>query len=577
MMLLSRWDLNLSMSARGFLVFRFGCMLGILSYGIFLMEPSLSHQHQSLIPFSFALQKMNSSHLVPAPDGLEIVSRKAAGPTPGTPVSGKPTASLNGWEEIVSRNSFSEYKEGFLAPPNQVAVPLQGATLSRMFMLKNPLITSCQPGRIFDIVINSSMPLPTGRGMMHLSLKHNVGVGAGPLLPRNTVVRGLSATTLSEFLNANKTASRSIVVLLQRGSDMNHFHYSTLLQSFKALSLCDTAARHMGFRMRDISCVPVATHNVIGRPAKPVEATVSEEFEQFKSFQKMVFGRAFLEPCDDLNYNRVLAVVFGEVVHPLANYPQISSRYMARYEPKLRKAAFACTNLHENSTDLVHSDKCGSVAQWRRCMGFSTDLPFFSRVHTMAWILRERLLPSQPLRREMPRTVALFQRSGCPFPGNNDTGKWKSLDTHNRRCLVNIHLLRDRLTREGFTVSLLDFGLKKYATYTSVLAVMSQTTIFVGVEGSGSLHHIWMPAGASGFLQLHPKRDGDIPGALDLYTEAWSHYFSICVHNFRLGNIHQVPLDPEVLARAADTMYFDLSNHTCVTCLLNSRTAVCRQ
>ena len=43
---------------------------------------------------------------------------------------------------------------------------------------------------------------------------------------------------------------------------------------------------------------------------------------------------------------------------------------------------------------------------------------------------------------------------------------------------------------------------------------MQNTTIFVGVEGSGSLHSLWMPRGEgrSGFLQIQPVRDDGSEG-----------------------------------------------------------------
>ena len=117
--------------------------------------------------------------------------------------------------------------------------------------------------------------------------------------------------------------------------------------------------------------------------------------------------------------------------------------------------------------------------------------------------------------------------------------------THNHRCLLNIVEIEDALTTAGYNVDVLDFGdVAMFSDYDAVVKALQSVSIFIGVEGSGSLHALFLPKGRSGFLQLHPHRDYDDKSRLhggsdnssdniDLFTDAWMHYAGVCVHNLR--------------------------------------------
>ena len=114
---------------------------------------------------------------------------------------------------------------------------------------------------------------------------------------------------------------------------------------------------------------------------------------------------------------------------------------------------------------------------------------------------------------------------------------------------------------------------------------MQNTTIFVGVEGSGSLHSLWMPKGEgrSGFLQIQPLRnnpeeaEGKAFGrqyCMTLYTQQHHHYFGTCVQNLALPDMHSTPSAPGLYVSAVRGLYERLRSKTCKTCLLNS-TGLC--
>jgi hypothetical protein len=181
--------------------------------------------------------------------------------------------------------------------------------------------------------------------------------------------------------------------------------------------------------------------------------------------------------------------------------------------------------------------------------------------------------------------VALFQRNGCPFPKRfrRDNNMWKTrfAASQKHRCIINIDEVELSLQAAGFDVDVVDWGDHQYRDYGSVVQEMQNVSVFIGVEGSGSLHSLWMPAGRSGFLQLHPLRWEPSSywgnGTVDLYTEAWVHYYGICVHNWPLPDIHATPIDAAALAGAVEQLHSRLMAGTCRTCLLEHRSGLCRK
>jgi hypothetical protein len=160
-----------------------------------------------------------------------------------------------------------------------------------------------------------------------------------------------------------------------------------------------------------------------------------------------------------------------------------------------------------------------------------------------------------------------------------DNNAWKTLHMHphNQRCLLNIDLLEQSLVAAGFTVLIADFGNETaFGVYADVVKEMQRSSIFIGVEGSGSLHSLWLPQGRAGFLQLSPKREGRFGvDNVDLFTESWAHYYGMCVHNWRLGRVYETPVSPQLLAAAVGQMYQRLVDKTCLTCLVDPATAFC--
>jgi hypothetical protein len=316
-----------------------------------------------------------------------------------------------------------------------------------------------------------------------------------------------------------------------------------MIGSFSALQLCDLAAAEAGMSLTDVECYPVATHSIIGR-GHSKEATHTEEWAQLRSFQKRIFGRAFLEPCNAIANRRVLAIAFGDTQIPINLFPRVSARNVAKWGDKQsdeeRAMIAKCTQLTPETINVVFGKDCRKVmGKWRIVHGSSTDLPRFVGMDRLMSTFYKKVVQVDGAPRAgaaaghamagtpLPRRVALLQRTHCPFPErfHRDNEEWRTLfkDLHSHRCLINIAEIEKGLITAGFEVEVIDFGDKKWADYGRVVQAMQNISIFVGVEGSGSMHALWMPRNNSGFLQLLPRRRMHF-GYHDLYTEAWMHY-----------------------------------------------------
>lgn len=374
------------------------------------------------------------------------------------------------------------------------------------------------------------------------------------LFPVNADARLVSSCEVAGACKTGLNGKPVVVVIFQRDKDTNHFHYGTMNHALGALQLCELAALRSGLSMNDIECYPVATHSIIGRSNR-VEAQRSLEWEQLRSFQRRVFGRDFLESCTELAGARVLAVTFGESPHPLLNFPHVSSRNVMRWDnvpsETDRTILQACAQLTPDTVNDFFGAPCQKFKDWRISHGQSTDLPRINVLHRAIKELQSRVIGPKSAGTILERRVALFQRSNCPFPPRfhrNDI-EWEKLYdmkvTHNHRCLLNIVEIEDGLTTAGYNVDVLDFGdVTMFSDYDAVVKALQSVSIFIGVEGSGSLHALFLPKGRSGFLQLHPHRDYDDKSRLhggsdnssdniDLFTDAWMHYAGVCVHNLR--------------------------------------------
>lgn len=453
------------------------------------------------------------------------------------------------WTEILSKQNFEWWDD---APGKAV-----GHILTRAFLVHRPRVLSCHPGHNFTFEYAIAGPslvqrrctgrsaacrlpraptdqmLPVGERILSLLSKRK-------LLPRRSIAKPVLQKTLNEGpMNCVVPNGKPVVVvLLQRLGDTNHFHYGTMIGAFNALQLCELAAVEAGMSLSDVDCYPVATHSIIGR-GHSKEATQKEEWPQLRSFQKRVFGREFLEPCDAIANQRVLAIAFGDTQNPLNGFPRLSTRNVAKWRDEAseeeRAMIVKCTQLTPETMSEFFSPECTkAMGKWRIAHGDSTDLPRFVGMDDLMSTFYKRVVQANDapdavgaVKPPLPRRVAILQRTHCPFPKrfHRDNEEWRTVfeDMHTHRCLINIAEIEQGLVAAGFQVEIIDFGDKEWSDYARVVEAMQNISIFVGVEGSGSMHALWMPRNRSGFLQILPRRRMHF-GYHDLYTEAWMHY-----------------------------------------------------
>jgi len=257
---------------------------------------------------------------------------------------------------------------------------------------------------------------------------------------------------------------------------------------------------------------------------------------------------------------------------------------------------------------------------WVNKVGYSSDIPLLSFTQTVLAAMRSRLLPreatSSLTSSRLSMHVLLFQRTGCPLPlrfyrAHDEPlyhaspldplqsakafqafdGECQRCSKHNRRCLMNIDSIETSLAEAGFIVTVLDFALHPPA-YKDVLTTLQAASIFVAVEGSGSVNALWLPYHRSGFLQIFPLRAGErfyrqaAEPMHPLYTEAWfvqsgaadgSRQQDVCVYNLQAGDLHNITtmLQPALISRAVKQLHRNVAAGSCVTCAVNVRTGLC--
>eukprot|EP00037_Helgoeca_nana_P028338 m.332979 g.332979 ORF g.332979 m.332979 type:complete len:634 (-) comp27735_c1_seq1:2497-4398(-) len=489
-----------------------------------------------------------------------------------------------GWTELFTQNDYGWWE----TPVGKV----EGHMTSRSVIFHNPHVLRCGDGKVrFEYTANPSVGVDHGESPWrqvptHLEPLSIFGMHAAhSLVPRHVKWQPAAVTPSSPSSEPNPT----VVVLLERRRYINHFHYGSVRWALHALALCTHAATLANLTLEQISCLPVATRST----PDSTTATPTGEYPQFLSFQRRIFGRAFDDECADLEKSRVLAITFGESADPLMNFPFGSARSVEG------GALGAVSNVNKTRmTGCANGDvgaarggwtprlasQCHQLAKWHRSHGHSTDLPRFMGLRQPLAELRARVVGPEPVR-PISRRVVLFQRNGCPFPKRfrRDNNMWKTrfAASQKHRCIINIDEVELSLQAAGFDVDVVDWGDHQYRDYGSVVQEMQNVSVFIGVEGSGSLHSLWMPAGRSGFLQLHPTRWEPSSywgnGTIDLYTEAWVHYYGICVHDWPLPDIHATPIDAAALAGAVEQLHSRLMAGTCRTCLLEHRSGLCRK
>ncbi|MBN22636.1 MAG: hypothetical protein CL678_15235 [Bdellovibrionaceae bacterium] len=477
----------------------------------------------------------------------------------------------HGYTDVYSRHDYGWWNDTSTA---EVA----GWSWTRMIIVHNPAIRRC--------ALNAEEPMVFEYGGEDIPKNCTRGVklrGAnGPSMSPGRA-RGHAVGTQPKESNESKPV---IVALIARYQDGNHFHYGTLNPTAQALQLCADSAAIVGTTLDAVQCYPVSTVNMLDRSG--TQATKESEWAQLLSFQRLVFGRAFLDDCGILEGMQVLAVVWGETPHPLYNFPLGSSRLVARLAklPQSHRSYVSeedgkkmvrCGQIEEGDWDYQKTHNC-SVNKWVGSHGYSTDLMKTADVMRAAAKLRARVVgPEVPT--PVNRRVVLFQRSDCAFPARMAAWSANSSlykDRHKRRCLTNIDEIEDAIKMSGFNTTVVDMAGEEYADYSRVVKMLQRHSIFVGVEGSGSLHSMWLPKSGGGLLQITPGRSFQF-GAIDLYTEAWMHYQGICVHNlYGVGDIHQTPLRPTMIAAAVTHLHERLVNQTCQACQVSMKTGRCQ-
>ena len=450
--------------------------------------------------------------------------------------------------------------------------------LTRSFVVHKPVIRHCAVGKAFQFdyqpngrneglpVGNAIASTATYKWENSLLPSHADAHTTMPLIEPNPYTCAL-----------NDSAKPIVVAIFERRMDGNHFHYGTLAPAFNAFTLCTDAAKQVGLSIDDVQCYPISTHTTIGR-GNTHEALFEEELPQLRSFQNRLFGRAFLSPCTALEGVKVLAITFGETVNPIANFPYISKRYLRRKYPNANAdtaTRLRCAQLTNATIHDIYSSACHGLLPWQQVHGQSTDLPMYPELKATVSAVQARMVGPETTAPVSTRVI-LFQRTGCPFPdswGKDNTAYRITMNhPHSRRCLVNIDAISSNLTAAGFEVTIVDFAEPHWHDYAKVIELMQSVSIFVGVEGSGSVHAMWLPKNRGAFVQLHPKRQGGWgDDNVDLYTEAWTLHSGVCTINWRLSDIHATPIDPHQLAAVVNQTYYRLLHNECRTCMVDSK------
>eukprot|EP00038_Savillea_parva_P012949 m.208023 g.208023 ORF g.208023 m.208023 type:complete len:651 (+) comp23999_c0_seq1:154-2106(+) len=480
-----------------------------------------------------------------------------------------------GWTDLYTHNAY-----GWWDGPEDKT---EGTMTTRSHVVHGAVVTQCQPGRLVsfeyvathyalhqdktttsttEIDVDAARPI-TLHGM------HN----GHPIVPHNVKAIAVPLPSLdSATSTASVTMKPIVLVLFSRRRWTNRFQYGTLRWSVHTLALCGQAAALHNLPLSAVTCYPVATYSGVGASASTTVQAADDEGALFRSFQQRVFGRGFHDACDSLVGTRILAITYGEAVTAFLNYPFGSVRFMARRGPRHTPAETrqlsACTQRDTVNTHTAAVDEvaCRAFGQHNHTHGLSTDLPMFMTLRPPMHALRQRVLGLSSdgieVPHVLPRRVALFHdRHACLNPG----------------CFLNLEDVRVELEDNGFEVVLVDWDSNAYNNYTAVVDRMQNITISVSVEGPTALHALWMPEGRSGFLQLQSPYHSGIKGAIDLHTEAWLHYYGICVHNWFVRDVRKEPIEAGALTTAVTQLYGRLAAGTCRTCLVEPSTGLCRK
>ena len=494
------------------------------------------------------------------------------------------------WQGVLT-----EYDQFVYTPHDSPNVHRRSSAYTLAQLLEHAQFARCDVGT--SIVIHSPAPLRLqplgGRTRDNVMPTHVTVLGNGPTVrpAGNGSVRAWHATRRAQDGPMNR-----IVVLMDRMADVQHFNYGSLKPSIHALALCQVAAARLHMNLSSIECVPISTSNILTRGKQP-EAHLSSEYAQFRSFQHLLFGRALSEPCTALTETPARAVIFGDAIDPYYNLPMSSPSMMKRVSPTSSNEVAACLSVDPARVgSILLGARCRSAmfGVWRPPLGTMEDIPFMPAVTLLLREMKRRLLRSVPhptsTKESVLPHILLFQRSGCPLPARfgykyslavwNQTAH--TMHPNSRRCITNIEDIEAALLGASLNVTIVDFGWPQFADYRKVLQLVMTATMMIGVEGSGLLHHLWMPHSSAALVQLHPNRQ--LGKALDhfqtdfgmMFSEAWTHHMGVCVQDLIVGDLHSRPILPIHLVNVVQRLLLRLEAGTCRSCLLNSTTQKCR-
>jgi len=363
-----------------------------------------------------------------------------------------------------------------------------------------------------------------------------------------------------------------IIIVFNQPQDVNHM-ITELPRAVGHVWKCQHIADYLGMKLfEDVGCWPIAMHEWEGRGK--TGHPFSKEHPQFKSsltFQRKLFGRSYSRFYDPIPTGRFLGIVGVDKKfrdkdlwndHMVQDWtPWETIPWLA--EPRRRYK------------DIK--------AKWHYKCGPSTDVAVYPTYTKVIQLMRKRLMKGVPQGLGTRKQITIVQRDNCPCKTHP---KCQFGSIHSNRCLHNIDEIKSEIEKRGFQVDIIQFGSKKGGWHVDeVMAMLDNTTIFMGVEGNTLGHVLWLDPKKSGLIALFPRRDAEClnnyhnmiergtTNWVPLYPSILSEQVDMCISNYHGPDVRQEGragmFSAKALANAAQQMYERLLDGTCETCLIN--------